>query len=93
MSGTVVDLQNENAELAEALANQQRALDELQQQQALLAEAILNLLRGRLDAAQFGANSVEAMLVALNPVLQGKVHPSPFVPGRSTPRPIPRRSV
>ena len=38
--------------------------------------------RGRWDAAQNGPQSVEAILVALNPGLQGKVEAVPFDPGR-----------
>jgi len=48
----------------------------------LQAQAILNAIRGQWDAAQFGPQSVEAILVALNPGLQGKVNAIPFDPGR-----------
>ena len=75
-------LQNANQELAEAVANIQRAIDQLQQQQALQTQALLNAIRGQWDAAQFGPQSVEAILVALNPGLQGKVNAIPFDPGR-----------
>lgn len=69
-------------DLAQAVADMQRAVDELRQQQALQAQAILNAIRGQWDAAQFGPQSVEAILVALNPGLQGKVNAIPFDPGR-----------
>jgi hypothetical protein len=65
-------------ELAQALANMQRAIDQMQQQQALQVQALLNAARGQWDAARFGTESVEAILVALNPSLQGKVHLVPF---------------
>ncbi|MCA1644321.1 MAG: hypothetical protein LC797_02245 [Chloroflexi bacterium] len=74
--------QTANEQLAQDLANMQRALDQLQQQQALHTQALLNAIRGRWDAAQNGPQSVEAILVALNPGLQGKVEAVPFVPGR-----------
>ncbi len=82
MATDVVALQTANAELSQALANMQRALDQLQQQQALQTHALLNTIRGRWDAAQNGSQSVEAILVALNPGMQGKVEAVPFVPGR-----------
>lgn len=82
MAIDVVALQTRNEELAQAVANMQRALDQLQQQQALQTQALLNAIRGRWDAAQNGPQSVEAILVALNPGLQGKVEAIPFVPGR-----------
>ena len=41
-------------------------LDEQAQFQALLAEAIKLLIQGRWDAAQYGPQSVEALLVAYN---------------------------
>ena len=75
-------LQTTVQELAQAVANMQRAVDQLQQEQALQTQAILNTIRGRWDAAQNGAQSAEAILVALSPSLQGKVHAIPFVPGR-----------
>jgi len=53
-------------------------LDEQAQFQALLAEAIKLLIQGRWDAAQYGSQSVEALLVAYNPADQGKVDPIPF---------------
>ena len=46
------------------------------------AQALLNAIRGKWDAAQFGPQSAEAILVALNPALQGKVDAVPFDPGR-----------
>jgi hypothetical protein len=77
----VAALQTANAELAQTVANMQRAIDQIQQQQALYTQAMLNAIRGRWDAARFGTQSVEAMLVALDPGLQGKVHPDPFLMG------------
>ncbi len=82
MATDVVSLQIANQELATAVANLQRTIDQLQQQQALLTQALLNTIRGQWDAAQFGMQSVEAVLVALNPALQGKVNAIPFGPGR-----------
>lgn len=67
-----------NQELADAVANMQRAIDQMQQQQALQIQALLNAARGQWDAARFGTQSVEAILVALNPALQGKVRTGPF---------------
>ena len=61
---------------------QKRAVDQLQQQQALQTQALLNAIRGQWDAAQFGMQSVESILVALNPNLHGKVHAVPFGPTR-----------
>jgi hypothetical protein len=66
----------------QALANMQRNLDEIQQQNALIIQALLNVIRAKWDSAQFGPESAEAVLVALNPALQGKVHPVPFDRGR-----------
>ena len=71
-----------NQELAEAVANIQRAIDQIQQQQALQIQALLNAARGRWDAARYGTQSVEAILVAMNPALQGKVHAVPFEDGQ-----------
>jgi hypothetical protein len=82
MATDVIALQTANRELAQAVANMQRALDQLQEQQALQTQALLNAIRGRWDAAQHGPQSVESILVALNPGLQGKVEAVPFVPGR-----------
>jgi hypothetical protein len=82
MATDVVELQTANQELAEAVANIQRATDQLQQQQALLIQALLNVIRAQWDAAQFGPQSAEAVLVALNPALQGQVNPIPFEGGR-----------
>jgi hypothetical protein len=82
MATDVVSLQTANDELAQVVANQQRALDQLQVQYALHTQALLNAIRGRWDAAQHGPQSVEAILVALNPELQGKVEAVPFDPGR-----------
>jgi len=78
----VTTLQTTIQELAQAVANMQRAVDELQQEQALQTQAILNTIRGRWDAAQNGAQSAEAILVALSPNLAGKVNALPFVPSR-----------
>jgi hypothetical protein len=74
----VLALKVANQELADAVANLQRAVDQMQQQQALQTQALLNATRGQWDAARFGTQSVEAILVALNPALQGKVHAAPF---------------
>jgi len=82
MATDVVALQTTNEQFAQTLANIQHALDQLQQQQALQNQALLNVIRGRWDAAQNGPQSVEAIVVALNPGLQGKVEAIPFVPGR-----------
>jgi len=82
MATDVVALQTTNEQFAQTLANIQHALDQLQQQQALQNQALLNVIRGRWDAAQNGPQSVEAIVVALNPGLQGKVAAIPFVPGR-----------
>jgi hypothetical protein len=75
-------LQAEHQQHAQAIANLQRAVDQIAQQQALLSQAILHAVRGKWDAAQFGPHSVEAVLVALNPALQGKVNPVAFDRGR-----------
>ena len=82
MATDVIAPQITNEDLAQEVANIQRTLDETREQQALLAQALLNAIRGRWDAAQNGPQSVEAILVALNPGLQGKVEAVPFVPGR-----------
>jgi hypothetical protein len=82
MATEVVAYQTSNEELAQAIANIQLTLDQTREQQALLVQALLNAIRGRWDAAQNGAQSVEAILVALNPGLQGKVEAVPFDPGR-----------
>lgn len=78
MATDVIPQQSTSPEFEQAIANLQRAVDQIQQQQALQTEAMLKLIRGHWDAAQFGMQSVEAILVALNPSLQGKVHPIPF---------------
>ena len=78
MATDVIALKLANQELADALANIQRAVDQIQQQQALQTQALLNATRGQWDAARYGTQSVEAILVALNPALQGKVHADPF---------------
>ena len=82
MATNAVALQTVTEDLAQTVADLQRALDQLQEQQALQTQALLNAIRGRWDAAQNGPQSVEAILVALNPGLQGKVEAVPFVPGR-----------
>jgi hypothetical protein len=78
----ITGLQTTVQELAQAVANMQRAVDQVQQEQALQTQAILNTIRGRWDAAQNGAQSAEAILVALSPNLAGKVNAIPFVQGR-----------
>ncbi len=78
MATDVCTLHTENHELAGALANIQRAMDQMQQQHALLIQALVNATRGRWDAARFGPQSVESLLVALDPSLQGKVRTDPF---------------
>ena len=82
MATETVTPQTTGHDLAQAVADIQCAVDELRQQQALQVQAILNAIRGQWDAAQFGPQSVEAILVALNPGLQGKVNAIPFDPGR-----------
>ena len=82
MATEVVALKLANQELADALANLQRAVDQMQQLQALQTQALLNAARGQWDAARFGSQSVEAILVALNPALQGKVLTAPFEDGQ-----------
>jgi hypothetical protein len=82
MATELVTPQTTGHDLAQAVADIQCAVDELRQQQALQVQAILNAIRGQWDAAQFGPQSVEAILVALNPGLQGKVNAIPFDPGR-----------
>jgi hypothetical protein len=82
MATDVFALKLANQELADAVANMQRAMDQMQVQHALLAQALLNATRGQWDAARFGRDSVEAILVAINPALQGKVHAVPFENGQ-----------
>lgn len=82
MATDVFTLKLANQELADAVANMQRAIDQMQLQHTLLTQALLNALRGRWDAASFGDDSVEALLVAMNPALQGKVHAVPFDDGQ-----------
>lgn len=65
----------------QALANMQRNIDQTQQQYALIIQALLNVIRGQWDSAHFGPESAEAVLVALNPTLQGKVNPVAFRAG------------
>ena len=79
MALDVAALQAANQQQAQTIAHLQRAIDQLQQQQALQAQALLHAIRGEWDAAQFGPESAEACLVALNPALQGKVNAIPFV--------------
>jgi hypothetical protein len=78
----VVALKLANQELADAVANVQRAVDQMQQQHALLAQALIYAARGQWEAARFGAQSVEAILVAMIPALQGKVLSAPFEVGQ-----------
>ena len=73
---------NHDQDLAQVVADMQRAIDQMQQQQSLLELALLFMLRGQWDAAQYGAQSAEAALVARNPSLQGKVNAIPFGEGR-----------
>ena len=82
MATDVSALQIANQELSDAVANIQRAMDQVQQQHALLIQALVNATRGQWDAARYGPQSVEAILVALNPSLQGKVHTAPFGVGK-----------
>ena len=82
MATDVFALTLRNQELETAVANMQRAVDQMQVQHALLVQALLNAARGQWAAAQFGLDSVEAMLVAINPALHGKVHAVPFESGQ-----------
>ena len=82
MATDVYALETANQELAQAVANMQRAVDQMQQQLSLLELAALNTIRGQWDAARFGSQSAEAALVARNPGLQGKVHAVPFEQGQ-----------
>ena len=77
MATDVLALKTAHDELAAGVANLQRAMDQVQQQQALLTQALLNAARGQWDAARFGTQSVESILVALNPSLQGNVYSAP----------------
>jgi hypothetical protein len=79
---TVTDVQTIEEQLAQAVADMQRAIDQMQQQYALHSQALLSAIRGQWAAAQYGSESVESILVALNPNLQGKVNPVPFDTGR-----------
>ena len=81
MAIDVSTLQAANQELTHTVAQLQCAIEQLQQQQALQTQALLHAIRGEWDAAQFGAESAEAYVVALNPALQGKVNAVPFGPG------------
>jgi hypothetical protein len=78
MATDVSSHETANHELAQAVADMQRAVDQMQQQISLLELAALNTIRGQWDAARFGVQSAEAALVARNPGLQGKVHAVPF---------------
>lgn len=82
MATDVVALKHANQELADTVANLQRSLDQIQLQVALLSQALLNASRGHWDAASHGTQSVEAILVAMNPALQGKVLTAPFQRGQ-----------
>jgi hypothetical protein len=88
MATDVLTLKLANQELADALANMQRAIDQMQLQQALLTQALLNASRGQWDAARFGDDSVEALLVAIKPALHGKVHAAPFGNGQQSAKAI-----
>ncbi len=82
MATDVIALEAAHEQNAQAIAHLQRAIDQLAQQQALHTQALLHAIQGKWDAAQFGAHSAEAVLVALNPALQGKVDAVPFDPDR-----------
>lgn len=82
MATDVFSLKLANQELADAVANMQRAIDQMQQQHALLLQALVNASRGRWGAAEFGRDSVEGNLVAIDPALQGKVYAGPFEVGQ-----------
>jgi hypothetical protein len=82
MASDVLAPPTANQELLDAIAHLQCSLDQLQQQHALVTQALLNVIRAQWDAAQFGPQSAEAILVALNPSLQGKVNAVPFGAGR-----------
>lgn len=55
--------------------SEENQITQLQNQQALQTQAFINALEGR----WVGANSVEAILYALNPGLQGTIVPDPPV--------------
>ena len=78
MATEATTLQAANQDYAQAIANLQRTVDLLQQQLALQTQALVHVVRGEWDAAQFGPRSAEALVVALNPALQGKVNALPF---------------
>jgi hypothetical protein len=78
MALDVLALQTAYHELAEAVANIQRAIDQTQQRQALLTQALFYAAHGQWYAASDGSQSVEAVLVAISPALQGKVDTVPF---------------
>jgi hypothetical protein len=80
MATDVVELQLEQH--SDAIADLQRTCDQLQQQLALMTQALLYAARGQSDAASFGLQSMEAIIVALNPALQGKVNAVPFGRGQ-----------
>ena len=82
MATNVTVPESANLDQARAIANLQRSVDLLQQQLALQTEALVRLVRGQWDAAQYGPHSAEAIVVALNPALQGKVNAVPFDPAR-----------
>jgi hypothetical protein len=78
MATDVGELQSINEQLLQTMADMQRTIDQIKQQHALHTQALLSAIRGQWDAAQYGPQSVESILVAPNPNLQGKVHPVPF---------------
>jgi hypothetical protein len=78
MALDVLALQTAYHELAEVVANQQRAIDQTVQRQTLLTQALVFASRGQWHAARYGSQSVEAILVAISPSLQGKVDAVPF---------------
>jgi hypothetical protein len=78
MAVDVLALQTAYHELAEAVANIQRGIDQTQQRQALLAQALFYAACGQWYAAVHGSQSVEAILVAISPSWQGKFSGVPF---------------
>lgn len=57
-------------------------ITQLQNQQALQTQALVNALEGRWT----GADSVEAILYALNPALQGTLTPDPPITESEAPK-------
>ena len=62
--------------------SEQDQITQLQTQQGLQTQALINALEGR----WVGANSVEAILYALNPGLQGTLTPDPPVLSSDSPK-------